>query len=377
MLLTSLLTLAMVPVSLADEGGGDPCVVDRSSVRFTARVAVVPEVSRSRSAVVVCDQRTGRERRSRTVRLSNARGGRAFLAAAASDTQIAWIEATYSRANARVVLMQASRGSFASKQRRVLYEGRIELRSHFGVVFTRGGRLVVSSPEGVRVGDRRVVAGPVSNLGIEDGATLRFTRQATGRTYLELSPVRRDRAGCPVRERFRRTYASKDVVLTVASYGDLYNRTDVWRACLTRSDRDPVVAVTEAAPSSPTGPLLGLDPPWVITGGTSNDKYHNCSTTLRAVNTQTGALGPSSDAGTCDPLLAPDFGDAVAVTDRGRIAWLERSSDVWRLQLADGPAGPTTLQAAAPGAIGAPSASGSTITWSSTVAPQARSVTPE
>lgn len=202
----------------------------------------------------------------------------------------------------------------------------------------------------------------------------------TGRTYLELSPVRRDRAGCPVRQRFRRVYSSGQVVLSTAHYGgdDSFNRSDVWRACLPGTRRDPVVSETVSAQSAATGPLLGVDAPWVLTGGANNDKYGNCSTTMRAVNVQTGQPGPSSYVGSCGPLLLPAFGDPIAVTKRGRFAWLERGPDVWRLQLASGSGeATTTLQAGHPGTIGAPSASGAAILWTSSDTPQAHSVTPD
>jgi len=160
------------------------------------------------------------------------------------------------RGRARVVLVEARATDGSVFRRRELARNRegFGAREHQAVV-TAGGTVATVVPEAdtqrlvLRRGGREVreiERAFIKALGIEDGRTLRWLASGPtfGRRYLDLAPLPRNDAGCPARERFRRSELTEDVEVTEARYGEL-GETSVLR------DRDPL-------DTGPPGAITGL-----------------------------------------------------------------------------------------------------------------------
>lgn len=244
LLLATVAGLLLVPGSAL---AADDCAREPDG-ELTATRATGESGRLDRTAVVVCDHRTGRERRLRESRLrlpGEPPRGRAILSASASARRVAWIEGRYREEGRTVLLVIANARGRVLQQRTLLRVVAGEYAGTPSVALLRDGTVAWTRPVGASRA-RLVVQRPrhrprtlrgllySSDLRQEDGATLVY---GGGTVYRDLLPLP-VRDGCPVRDAFRVTQVQPAYAVSVAGYGSDHTIT---RVCARAAGVDPVV----------------------------------------------------------------------------------------------------------------------------------------
>jgi hypothetical protein len=338
-----------------------------------------------RTTVVLCDRRSGRERVLRRGRLdSGTDRGVGYHGAAAAGRRLVWVEERRWRGRARVVLVEARATDGSVFRRRELARNRegFGAREHQAVV-TAGGNVatVVSEADTQRLVLRRggrevreIERAFIKALGIEDGRTLRWLASGPtfGRRYLDLAPLPRNDAGCPARERFRRSELTEGVEITEARYGEL-GETSVLRACLRDTGRDIVVGEGESSfGDSRSVAVPVIDGDWIAVQRSVYSRYYGCeSVSLSPLNLRTGARGPGASIPLCDGLRTDE---PAVITPAGVLAWVARREDAWTVRTALRDRDP--LDTGPPGAITGLRAEGSLLRWENAGQPCSAEIEP-
>jgi len=331
-----------------------------------------------RTAVVVCDRRTGRRS---VVHRAFERRGDTIESAAAAGRRVAWIE-RHRGARPRIEIVVLDMPSRRELRRLTVARGRIRGFHLLDVAVTSRGDLAWQVPAGRRrdrivvqpLGRRRreIARGRLlSGLGVEDDRTLRWQRGAEEEfVYHDLRAPRVVR-GCPRRERFHPRLSDAHVLVTSADYGAPTpidgTAWSVVRACLRTVGRDFVVAQEEGSTASwYTVALIRPAPPYLVLGRTVSSRYHGCvSASLATVDLRSGRSGHSASL-QCDGL--PDRA-APAVTASGAPAWIDAPGA--RLLAIDGLRGLIELDNGVPGSLQGLRTQGDTVHWTHAGQPRA------
>jgi hypothetical protein len=349
--------------------GAAPAAADcvrRSGSDAGVRVQVTR--SGDRSAVQVCDGRTGRV--SVLARARGRRGARGTRVAEAdaAGRRVAWTVSRTTRGRTSVVLHAAVVGRRGAREveRRVIFSGARSVAGRAGAVaVTTRGDLAWAGGTSTRLqvaGSAAVAVGTASDVvAFEDDRTLRWEEGETYRFVDLAPPVVVD--GCPRRAHFKPYARSAEILVTRAQYVDpleIYGT--VLRVCLRGSGRDLIVDQS-AEVSDGAGEFVyvgGLVGRWLVLTHLSGDRY---SLTVRVslVDAATGEVARTASA-VDSGVIAPVGRTPVVVTDRGVPVWVNGVSRASVITI--GPDGAfVTLDASTGGPIADLRADGAAVSW--------------
>ena len=296
-----------------------------------------------RTAVVVCDRRTGRTivLRRGVLRGSFEDGGRGrvFGDATAVGGRVAWIEARLGRRGRTVCVVVARASSHRVVRRRVVQRDGWRSSPHLEIVMSRRGelawtvstnrdgstgKLVLHRP-GMR--DRVLDRSLPSGLRLEDDRTLSWFDDGGMLRFREL-PDRPPWRGCPDRRRSEPALVETDLLrVTSASYDSFYGAyATVLRGCWRRTGRERILARFEGADdgSFTTHAVIGADDRWVaLVIDDAFPRYdQGCyGARVRSIDVLGERRPREATGGGCAPALAAP-GDQLAVTSAGWPAWV-------------------------------------------------------
>jgi hypothetical protein len=215
------------------------------------------------------------------------------------------------------------------------------------------------------------------NVALEDDRTLRLTGAELD--YFDLRRAPRPNPRCARRERFRRIFRSREVIVTRAIYDTIDEIWTVVRACRRVTGLDPVVETSQDFfPDGSSFRVAGADRDWVVIVHTSCGRSRDCQSFVRADQAGTARRGPgavfwaSADEPEPEYWLPP--GRELAVSDAGIPAWVHENEGVARLVLVHRRGAYAVPDAGAAGSIRDLAFSGSVLYWTHDGAPRSADV---
>lgn len=321
-----------------------PCTKTAEGPEATIEQRGIYDGRVARSSVTICRTRTGRTRviRARIVRSPKRRArGRFLSAAAASATELAYVDARIGRGGRDSIVVTVLDMQTLRLARRVTFaRGRGVSNDFPEVALADDGSIAVGVQEAwlrlARPGGRPIPIneGFVGGLRFEDGVTLAWgTFYGKAARFVDLAtPPLQD--GCPARSAFRE--ATRTERLTVSGTGAAV------RVCDRTTGLDPVVAAyDQSAEGNSTDVLaVGAAGPVAVVGVNENFKGQGClRSSVLVFDATAGRVVREVKGGSC--AWVPAAPGPLVVAPSGAPAWVatprsDGSEKVDRLAAVDG-----------------------------------------